>query len=516
MLMSYSCDERTGYHGLKPLAREFEGAGFWELDRAKGNRELLYGYNAKDAAYTQRLAAGKLNTWLDEEGTREPYTKLLIPAVNAAKEIQARGARIDARLLEHLEEEWGNERDDEKDKMQDVAKASGWPDSLINLNSPKQLSKLLYQIIGLPGGPSTSKANLDALEGMHPFVDALLEYRHLEHNYKIYLDGFTNQIRRHGSQHGRVHPTVKLHGTVTGRRSYSDPAVQTIPRPSNYANKYGKLRQAFIPTNDDYEIAYVDYSRAEIYTAFGYSQDPVMWNALQKDYHLETAVNVMHKSRERMALDADYREEMRRIAKIVTFGILYGMEDYALSMTAGISVQEARDYIEQFFVTNAKYAKFYRDTLRTLERTGEITSLTGRKRRFVLLTPNPRALKQAVNFPIQSTAGDCTLMSLIQLHPMLKQYDSHILFDVHDAIVFEVAKKYRHIVLPLITNIMESPKFPDTHPEFPSIPTEAYIGSSWGHAKKIKDVYNLPPPTSMQTRPRQLMVDRKRTFTVVA
>jgi hypothetical protein len=99
---------------------------------------------------------------------------------------------------------------------------------------------------------------------------------------------------------------------------------------------------------------------------------------------------------------------------------------------------------------------------------------------------------------------------------MLKQYDSHILFDVHDAIVFEVAKKYRHIVLPLITNIMESPKFPDTHPEFPSIPTEAYIGSSWGHAKKIKDVYNLPPPTSMQTRPRQLMVDRKRTFTVVA
>jgi DNA polymerase I-like protein with 3'-5' exonuclease and polymerase domains len=100
-------------------------------------------------------------------------------------------------------------------------------------------------------------------------------------------------------------------------------------------------------------------------------------------------------------------------------------------------------------------------------------------------------LKQAVNFPVQSTAGDVTLQAVIRLHPILKQYDCHILFDVHDAIVFEISKKYKHIVLPLIKEIMESPPFPDIAPDFPCIPTEVYCGKSWGHAQKVKDVYHL-------------------------
>jgi DNA polymerase-1 len=213
-----------------------------------------------------------------------------------------------------------------------------------------------------------------------------------------------------------------------------------------------------------------------------------MWEALQKDYHLETAVNVMHKSRERMAADPDYKEEMRRIAKIVTFGIFYGMEAYTLSVTAGIPVPEAQQYINGVFANYRDYDRWYKQTLRTLETTGEVTSLTGRKRRFVSIgTPNQRVLKQAVNFPIQSTAGDVTLQAVIRLHPLLKQYDSRILFDVHDAIVFEISKRYRYEAMSLIHEVMESPPFPDIAPDFPCIPTEAYIGKSWGHATKIKD-----------------------------
>jgi DNA polymerase I len=309
----------------------------------------------------------------------------------------------------------------------------------------------------------------------------------LQHNYSIYVDGWYKHIVTHGVNHGRIHPDINLHGTATGRRSYGRPAVQTIPRPSNKAEKYGRLRQAVIPTSDDYEIAYVDYTRAEIYTAFAYSHDPVMWEALQKDYHLETAVNVMHKSRARMMADPDYKEEMRRIAKIVTFGIFYGMEAYTLSQTAEIPVPEAQAYINAVFANNKHYDRWYKETLRQLERTGEVTSITGRKRRFVMLQPNPRVLKQAVNFPIQSTAGDVTLQAVIRLHEPLKALDCHILFDVHDAIVFEISKRHRYEAMQLIHDVMESPPFPDIAPDFPCIPTESYIGRSWGHAEKIKD-----------------------------
>jgi len=492
LLQSYSCDERPGYHALKPLAREFEGAGFYEEKRAKGLEELLT-YNAMDAAYTARLCVGKLRQWQEEEGTRDMYQRLLIPAANVFKEVKARGARVDIPLLKSLENEWGEEKIEEAARLAEMAYDNGWPHDAepINLNSWQQLGRFLYEILGLPGGPSTAKPTLELLAGRHPFVDALLEYRHLEHNFSIYIDGWIKHISSHGVNHGRIHPDINLHGTATGRRSYGKPAVQTIPRPSNQVEKYGRLRQAVIPTSDEYYIAYADYSRAEIYTAYGYSKDPVMWEALQKDYHFETAVNVMHKSRERMLADSNYREEMRRIAKVVTFGIFYGMEEYSLAKTAEISVPEARNYIVDFFRKNEAYNTWYRNTLKQLERTGEVTSLTGRKRRFVMLKPNPRVLKQAVNFGIQSTAGDVTLTAIIRLHPMLKQYDSYILFDVHDAIVFEVSKKYAHIVLPLIKETMEAPPFPELAPDFPQIPVEVYYGKNWGQAEKLKDVYHL-------------------------
>lgn len=486
MLQSYTCDERPGYHGLKPLAREFEGSGFYETKRIKGNLPAIYEYNAYDAAYTARLSNGKLRKWQDMEGTRTVYDRLLIPAVNVFKEMQDRGARVDAKLIRSLEESWGNERDSELLRMQQMAYDAGWPEEDINLNSPPQLSKLLYGVIGLDGGPSTNKESLERLAGQHPFVDALQSFRSLQRNYDTYVKGFVEHIRIHGIDHGRVHPYAMLHGTVTGRRAYRNPPVQTIPRTSNNANKYGLLRRAFIPTNDDYEIMYADYQRAEIWTAYAYSRDENLYNALQKDFHLETAVNVMHRSRERMLADKNYREEQRRIAKIVTFGILYNMQEYTLSKTAGISVEEARTYIDNFFITYNKYAEYQQRTIDTLRRTAELETITGRKRRFVLFQEDARVLSQSVNFCIQSTAGDVTLAAMIKLHYMLKPYDSHILFDVHDAIIFEIAKKHRQTVVPMIIEVMQESQFPEY--DFPSIPVDAFIGHNWGAAKPIKFV----------------------------
>jgi DNA polymerase I-like protein with 3'-5' exonuclease and polymerase domains len=141
-----------------------------------------------------------------------------------------------------------------------------------------------------------------------------------------------------------------------------------------------------------------------------------------------------------------------------------------------------------FFRKNEAYNAWYRRTLKELERTGEVSSLTGRKRRFVMLKPNPRVLKQAVNFPIQSTAGDVTLQAVVALHEPLKALDSYILFDVHDAIVFEISKRHAYEAMQLIKRVMEAPPFPLLAPDFPAIPTEQYIGQSWGHATKIKDL----------------------------
>lgn len=482
MLQSYSLDERPGVHGLKKLAREYLAAGFWEEERKHGGKtdfasipkDVLYKYNALDACYTARLCV-KFRERQIRGNVREFYEQLLIPAVNTFKEVQLHGIKVDQKLLQQFAVTWGERYMTDEQELIDMAQEIGWIGDF-NLNSALQMRKLLYEILALPGGPSTSQKNLEALVGAHPFIDKLMAFRHLAHMYDVYIIGILNQIK----EDGKVHPVVKLHGTVTGRLAYTKPPMQTIPRPYKFGDTFGQLRKLFIPSSDEYVILEVDYGKAEIWTAQHYSQDPLMLEDLRSgDYHSIVAANTMHKAM------GDVTPEDRRKAKLVTFGVLYGREARSLAEGIKVSVPEAQVYIDSFFRRYKDYSRFYHRTQNRAKEDGELTSAFGRKRRLIFIGSGVRTLKQSINYPIQSTTADCTLTSLIELHQRLKPHGGYVLFTVHDSIIFEIpkAEPQRSECVRIIHDVMTAQRFDDG----PRMPIEMKLGKSWGDVKEIHD-----------------------------
>jgi DNA polymerase-1 len=489
MLMSYTLDERPGRHGLKPLAREYLGAGWWEEDREKGKKKMeelpkpvLYKYNATDAVYTARLV-DIFKPRQVADGVRQVYEDILIGSINVFKEIQLYGAKVNQDLLMKFANEWGGQYIKEEESLIALAQEAGW-EGEINLSSSQQMSKMLYQILSLPDPcgkcsrtkqrPSSDQKHLEALKGQHEFVDRLIDFRHLAHMYDVYILSLLSHIKGDG----KVHPVVKFHGTVTGRLAYTKPPMQTIPRPYKFGDTFGQLRKLFIPSDDDHVMVEVDYGKAEIWMAQAYSGDEIMLADLHSgDYHTRVAIDVLKKPVEQVT------GEDRRKMKLVTFGVMYGREERSLAEGIKTSVPQAAAYIRNFFKRYPKYTEYYKDVQRTAQDVGELVSATGRKRRFIFIGSDVRMLKQAVNFPIQSTTSDCTLSSLIELHEKLKPVCGHVLFTVHDSIIFEVHKDYIEESRQIIHDVMTAQRFPG----LPRIPIEMKIGKSWGDAKETHD-----------------------------
>jgi uracil-DNA glycosylase family 4 len=499
MLQSYSLDERPGYHGLKALAREYIGAGFWEAAREKTGRkgqtaislmpkDDLYKYNAHDAAYTARLHRA-LRPQQDADNVRTMYEQWLIPAVNVFSDIQYRGVKVDISLLNEFDEKWTEAQESQRADLEAQAAFMGWEapagsDAPINLNSPIQLCKLFYDIESFDLAPdnsgrkvrrSTDKAALEWLEQQtnHPFIPALGKYRHLTKMLSTYVHGLRDKIKADG----RVHATVKLHGTSTGRLAYTDPPLQTIP--ARYEDsEFARLRELFIPSTPDNIVIEADYGKAEIWMAYYYSgDDRMLADLLSGDYHKAVASSVMRKPiSEVTPLD-------RLNMKAVTFGVMYGREAFSLAKAIDSTPAEAQEYIDNFFKRYPQYAAWYQRTIDEALKTAELVTKTGRKRRFMFLggDSDHRALKQAVNNNIQSGAADCTLSSVLELHDALDLYDAHIMVSVHDSIVLECPIKNQEQVIALVHRVMTAPRYPGVG----SLPVEIKVGPSWGTTKEV-------------------------------
>jgi DNA polymerase-1 len=492
--MSYSVDERPGYHGLKGLAREYLGAGFWEADRKKTKgslsqlpKDVLYKYNAHDAAYTAMLV-GVFKPWQLREQTRKVYEDIMIPAVNVFKEVQYHGCKVDKKRLGQFAREWGKWYFELEQELIDMARFYGWPaDRDINLESTQQVAKFIYDILSLPmqpgkrgkggqtvGARSTSQETLEALSGAHPFIDKLLEFRHVAHQFSVYVVGLDRNLKNDG----RAHATVRLHGTVTGRLAYTDPPLQTIPRPYKFEDTFGLLRQLFIPTDpDNMVIIEADYGKAEIWCAYNYSQDPqLIADLLSGDYHSTVAADVLGKPYNQVT------KRDRRDMKLITFGVMYGREAASLSDGIQQTKEKAQDYIDGFFRRNSQYASYIEQTVREATTKGELVSTFGRKRRFMFIggSWDYRSTKQAVNYPIQSTTSDCTLSSFIELHEPLKAIGAHLLFTVHDSIILEAPKSRVEEACRLLHDVMTKERYPG----LVRIPVELKVGPNWWAAKE--------------------------------
>lgn len=494
MLMSYALDERTGVHGLKGLAREYLGAGFYEEEAhsyakaAKGfefiPKEILYPYNARDVCYTARLAP-ILIEMMEADNVMQPYRELLIPAANVFADIQYRGIQVDIDRLNDLCLKWYPLWQQTIRDLQAHGEAIGAP-APFNINSNAQLKHLVYDVLGLKqktrkvskktGELSLDKDVLEELEGSHPFIDELIEFRKLD---KIVT--YTLTVRNFIKLDGRLHATTRLHGTVTGRTSYVDPPMQTIPNPKYEKNKkYKEFRDIVVPHNSaTHIIAEADLSRAEMWAAVTYSHDPNMLADLQTgDPHTQTAMTALGKLREEVT------KQDRTDMKHVTFGKMYGRGDAALQKgeLRRWTLAQVRAFSKRWDDRYSVYIGWNNEQRRIAETEGELVSITGRKRRFHLILPEDyKLLNEAVNFPVQNLASDTILKAMIELHDALAPYDSYILVMIHDSLVFELAKEHLHITIPLIKAIMEKPMFPGAY----GIPIEMAIGPNWGNTNEI-------------------------------
>jgi DNA polymerase-1 len=271
-----------------------------------------------------------------------------------------------------------------------------------------------------------------------------------------------------------------LHSTVTGRLSYHEPPLQTIPKQYTLGDDYGRLRSIFAASDKDHVIVEADYGRIEIWCAYFESGDPQLLSDLQSgDYHARSASIILRKPL------SEVTKQDRFTSKFVTFGIMYGRG--AASLAAGelkCTMAEAEGYLANWLERYPIYREWRENTRRRAVSVGELVARTGRKRRFGMIRGQEahKALNQALNFPLQSLASDITLTSLTELHYLLKPYDSHICFTVHDSIIFEVSKQHYDKVLQMIRDVMTRPRFPDIM----GVDIDIAVGPNWGEVVEIE------------------------------
>lgn len=309
-----------------------------------------------------------------------------------------------------------------------------------NINSTRQLGEVLFERLGLPHikktktGYSTDVEVLNALLGRHPIIEWLLEYRTLSKLKSTYAEGLLKVI----AQDGKIHSTFNQTVTVTGRISSSEPNLQNIPARSEAA---GIIRKMFIPTDENYKLIDADYSQIELRVLSHIADDKNMQKAFlhDDDIHTITASQVFKIPMELVT------PELRRRAKAVNFGIVYGISDFSLSQDIGVSRREAEKYISDYLENFSGVRQYMEDIVKTAQEQGFVTTLWGRRRYLPEIKSknfNIRsfAKRAALNTPIQGSAADIMKVAMVRVYKRLKSegLKSRLILSVHDELLVEV------------------------------------------------------------------------------
>ena len=470
MLAHYSTDERKGTHDLEQLAVEILGAPKYKTDAreylprrgaslAYLPPDILYQYNAADADVTHRLL-GPLLKEVANDGVERPYRELLIPGSNALARAEYLGAKIDRGRLDELHTSLSAELQGLEEVL------ARW---VVNPRSPQQVKHAFSELgVGGDGGPSTT--NKEFLQGIVDtyapsteaarFAKELLEHRAGAKLLSTYVTGLGKSLVR-----GRVHPTFLLHGTETGRLSCRRPNLQNIPSGS-------VIRDAFISGPDNVLLS-ADYSQIEFRLAAILSGDEWLLEQFRqgRQFHKEVA---------RRFYGETWSDVQYLRAKAVNFGILYGRGAKSLSDEWGMSIREAQRLIDDFYRTMPGVRALQRKIEKQVQEVGYLESYFGRKRRFWLVTRENwhNLVKEGYNFPLQSTASDFTLQSLIRLEPLLRGRAAPVI-TVHDSLIFEVRREHLSEVAQTVQKTMEDTGVQDICPT----PVDLKVGTRWGSLK---------------------------------
>jgi len=430
-----------------------------DLDIASIALTDLAEYAAEDADVTFQLAA-KLRPLLTAAHQQDILSQIEGPLLPVLVRMEMEGIAIDPAALLVI----GDELQIQIDGLAKSIHAHA--DRSFNIASPKQLGEILFDQLGLAekakktktGQYKTDEQTLTTLEGKHPIITDILAWREATKLKSTYLDALPTHIVK---ETGRIHTHFHQLVAATGRLASSDPNLQNIPVRSEAGRK---IRKAFVPRKSqlshvEFEILSCDYSQIELRVMAALSQDATMIEAFQNnaDIHTITAAKVFAVEPENVTSD------MRRTAKMVNFGIIYGISAFGLSQRLAISRSDAANTIEAYFREYPAIRQFMDRTVQEARENGFVETLSGRRRHFPDLNSGNQNLRgnaerAAINTPIQGTAADMIKLAMIQIDALLleKPYKTKMLLQVHDELVFDLALDEKDELVPKILSAMKN------------------------------------------------------------
>ncbi len=488
MVASYLLDPSQRQHNLDLLAlkhlsvrttpiSDLIGKGKDQISMADVPLEQVAPYACEDADVALRLHHLFLPQ-LEEAGLDALYHDVEVPLVSVLARMERYGVKVDLELLADLSAKFAERVEALAAEIYQLAGEE------FNINSTQQLGAVLFEKLEIhketgtrlrrtKTGYATSVAALEPYMGL-PIIQKLLEYRSLTKLKGTYIDAFPELVN---PRTGKIHTSFNQTVTATGRLSSSEPNLQNIPVRTELGRQ---IRAAFIPSSPDRRLIVADYSQVELRLVAHLSADPALLDAFRRgqDIHRRTASEIFD-----VPID-DVPPDLRSRAKAINFGIIYGMGPQRLARDTGISLDEARQFIDAYFDRYPHVKQFIDDTIAGAERDGYVETLLGRRRPLPDIWSKDRRLRSnaervAVNTPIQGTAADLIKVAMVNLdRELCEQFpDAWMTLQVHDELVFDVPAEQVDAVTPLIRERMEGALTLDV-----PVKVDISVGKTWEKA----------------------------------
>ena len=482
-------DTMIAAHLLKPELRSFKlenlsleyldyamvpiedliGKGKDQISMAEVDIDKISFYASEDADIALQLTY-IFEKKLDDENLSKFFNEIEIPLLPVLTEMEFNGMYIDSDLLKTMSIKIGKKLDG---LIKDIYQESGFE---FNINSTQQLAKILFDIKGLPEikKRSTAEDVLERLKGQHLLPELVLEYRKLNKLKNTYIDALP-ELKLPST--GRIHSTFNQTITATGRLSSSNPNFQNIPIKTEEGRE---IRKAFKSNNRDWVIFSADYSQIELRIMAHLSQDTSLVDAFNNgdDIHSRTAADVYNVSIN------DVQPSMRRTAKIVNFGLLYGAGPFRMSQELGIPQKEAKALIEKYFDTYSGIKKYVEDTMQKAKKNRFVKTLLGRKRPVWDIDSSNHlhreaAKRMAINMPIQGTSAEMIKIAMTSVSNHLNEHKmkSKLVLQIHDELVFETPKNELNDLENMVVD-----KMVNALPLSVPIEVDSGFGQSWYEA----------------------------------
>ncbi|MCX7916743.1 MAG: DNA polymerase I [bacterium] len=388
------------------------------------------------------------------------FKSIEMPLIDVLVWMETTGIKVDVEFLKQLKERFDKEIEEIINKIYSLSGET------FNINSPNQVGEILFEKLKLPilkktkTGYATDIYVLKQLSSFHPLPQYLLEYRELHKIKSTYIEGLLNFVNK---ETGRIHPVFSQTSTSTGRLTCSNPNLQNLPIKTQ---RGGLIRKSFCAEGDNLLYSF-DYSQIELRILAHFSEDPVLIDAFEKnkDIHNETAELILSSETlfSSLTFDTLSKDEKRRIAKTINFGIIYGMSPYGLSKELGIPVEESVIFIQRYFNRFKKVKEYIEYVIKKAEKTGYVETLLKRRRYIPEINSSNKNEKEfgkrvAINMPIQGTASEIIKLAMNKIYYEFKRkkIKSNLILQIHDELLFEVYPNEEIEIVEIIKNIMKN------------------------------------------------------------